>query len=891
MVFLLLVAALLLLLPGSNRIWAEEDQSEEAESDTSAVAEDQEEEGEKEDEEEGPSFKELIEDFEKIEGLFTLYRDSEENKVYMALEPAQFDQLFLCTVTRERGDGYFFDSAAMMYNFPFTFERIGKKVFFTHPNVYYRADQDAAIHRALSRHLSNSIVGSTVVEGRPHPESGAVLVDPSSFFVQDIGMVEFIFTEQIKSVSYRFDGENSYFGTLKSFPENTEIEVVLHFTTSAPKIAVPTLPDSRSFHHTYRYSLASLPETDYRPRLADDRIGHFLTMYQDYTSVLQESPYVRYIDRWHLEKAEPKFKRSPPKRPITFWLENTIPVEYRAAVKEGILLWNDAFERIGFENAIVVKEQADDAEWDPADARYSTVRWMVRPGAGYAVGPSHTNPFTGQIYDADIRISADYLRYIYLEFEEYADPLGTEQMAIGDSAAIALGLLSHKAQSRCAFSQGAVREASFGWQLLQARQINADLEKYLHQLIVDLVSHEVGHTLGLRHNFKASTIHTAAELADQKLTGKEGSSSSVMDYNPVNLAPEGEAQGHYFQTALGPYDYWAIEYAYSPIDAESPESERKILDRIAARVADPDLPYGTDEDAFYSTRGIDPSAARWDLGDDPIQYYRDRIELSRELWRKVEDRFEQKGARYQKLRRVFRQGFRPYWTGVGNVSRYIGGIYHHRDHVGDPNGRIPMVPVSAARQREALAFLTEHIFGANAFAWTPELLNKLAPERWWDFTDAIWNQRRIDYPIHEVVLNIQRQPLHRLYDPLLLSRVQDLELRYEERDPFTMPELFAELRQAIWAELETGSSIDSFRRNLQRAHLDKLVGLLVDPSAGGPEDARALARVDLKEIAAGINALLDSPSPTLDAYSQAHLDETRALIAAALAAELERKIH
>ncbi len=881
---------------GVGAVWADEGEEATVEEEAADKEKDEEDEEDKEDEE--PKFAKVIKDFDKIEGLFELYRDLEENKVFLAIRPDQFDQIYLCSITRTQGDGYFFDSASLIFigrgwgTFPFVFQRVGKKVFFAHKNVYYRAEPDAAIHRAVDRGLSDSILGVGSIEGQPHPETGAVLVDPSVFFVQDIALVSSFFREYLKKGSYNFDGDNSYFGALKNFPENTEIDVVLHFKTDAPKMDIPTLADVRSFQHIYHYSLSTLPESDFRPRLADDRVGHFTTLYQDYTSVLKDDPYVRYVNRWHLEKAEPKFEQSPPKKPIVFWLENTIPVEYRDAVREGVLVWNKAFERLGFKGAVAVEQQPDDAEWDAADVRYNVVRWMVQPGQGYAVGPSRTNPFSGEIFDADIRISADFVRYAHLEFTELVDPVGRGVRAVGDSLAAAVGLTGDYTRGFCDMADGLMQEAAFGWHVLAARAAagggEVDEEEFIRQLIVELVAHEVGHTLGLRHNFKGSTMHALDELHDRRVTDKEGISSSVMDYNPVNIAPEGQEQGEYYQTTLGPYDYWAVEYAYRPVEADSPASERAQLAKIAARVAATELAYGTDEDAMYWTRGIDPSAARWDLRDDPIAHYRDQIALSRELWAKVEDKFERKGERYQTLRRVFGWGFRPYWSGAGNVSRYIGGLYHYRDHVGDPQGRLPLQPVAPARQREALDFLVEHVFGPDAFRWSPQLLNKLAPERRGDFTRSVFRVRRIDYPIHQVVLSIQRQPLNRFYDPVLLSRLQDLELRYEGEETFAMVDLFAGLRQAIWAELETGGSIDSFRRNLQRAQLQKLIGLVVSPVPRTPEDARTLARADLQAIAAQIEARLDGSD--LDAYSRAHLEETRARIEAALEAGLERSL-
>ncbi|MCY3668952.1 MAG: DUF5117 domain-containing protein [Gemmatimonadetes bacterium] len=543
--WILLVA--ILGLWGTGTVWAEE-AKEEAVEEEAADKEKEDEDGEDEEDEEdeedkGPKFAKVIKDFDKIEGLFELYRDPEENKVFLAIRPDQFDQIYLCSITRTQGDGYFFDSASLVSigrgsgTFPFVFQRVGKKVFFAHKNVYYRAEPDAAIRRAVDRGLSDSILGVGSIEGQPHPETGAVLVDPSDFFIQDIASVSSFFSRYLKEGSYSFDNDNSYFGALKNFPHNTEIDVVLHFKSNSPRMDIPTLADTRSFQHIYHYSLSNLPESDFRPRLADDRVGHFTTLYQDYTSVLKDDPYVRYVERWHLEKAEPKFDKSPPKKPIVFWLENTIPPEYRDAVREGILVWNKAFEPLGFEGAIVAKQQPDDAEWDAADVRYSVVRWMVQPGQGYAVGPSRTNPFTGEIFDADIRISADFVRYAHLEFTELVDPVGKEPWASGDftvpSPAAAMG----HSRGFCDMADGLRQEAAFGWHLLEARAAagggEVDEKEFIRQLLVELIAHEVGHTLGLRHNFKGSTIHALDELHDRRVTDKEGISSSVMDWQLV----------------------------------------------------------------------------------------------------------------------------------------------------------------------------------------------------------------------------------------------------------------------------------------------------------------------------------------------------------------------
>ncbi|RMG67018.1 MAG: DUF5117 domain-containing protein [Calditrichaeota bacterium] len=840
-----------------------------------------------------PTFEEAVKDFEKIPGLFTVYWKKDEGKVYLEIRPDQLGTVYLCNITRQTGDGLLFDAGAMLGEFPFYFQRVGKKVLWIHKNVYFRAAPDAAIRRAVEHSLTNSVMGSAKIVSQPHPETGALLVDASSLFVQDMHLVSYL-TEQA-NMAYAFDKSASFFSQIKSFPQNTEIEVTLHFKSKRPT-PIFTLPDSRSMLHRYHFSLSTLPETDYHPREADDRVGHFLTMYQDYTSLLQESPYTRYITRWQLEKAEPRFKVSPPRKPIVFWIENTVPVEYRDAIREGILKWNRAFERIGFKDAIQVRQMPDDADWDPADVRYNVIRWIVTPGAGYAVGPSRANPFNGQIYDADVRISADFLRFYYREFDEFVTPLhwtAARDLQHWPEWEWTGGTDQSGFPLRCTYSSGLMHQMGFGWSLLVARGLVEDdpenLKQFIHDGLVDLVLHEVGHTLGLRHNFKASSVVPPEKLLDPQFTRRKGISGSVMDYNPVNLAPEGKPQGSYFQTEPGPYDYWAIEYAYRPLEPGSKQSEKEMLEKIASRVADPKLQYATDEDAFgLSTRGVDPTVSPYDLSSDPLAYYQQRISMARELWEKIPEKFEKKGARYQKFRLVFSQGLGEYLLAALTIPRYVGGLYMHRDHIGDPGGRPPFEVVPAEKQRAALKFVIDRLFAEDAFQFSPDLLNKLAPERFWDFEGTVFRMLRLDYPIHGIVQVIQAAALYRLYDFLVLQRVQDNELRFAKGEKtFTMAELFTTLREAIWSELKQPRNVNSFRRELQRMHLSILVDMLVGESPLLPHDAITLARADLVAIKQQAQAALQQEG--LDAYTRAHLEETVARIDAALSAQMVRE--
>ena len=201
-----------------------------------------------------------------------------------------------------------------------------------------------------------------------------------------------------------------------SFAEQANKFMVAATYTSEGQTVIETLPDSRSLTVHLHYSLSELPETNYQPRAADDRIGYFLTVAKDYSRSGDQDRFTRYINRWQLEKADPSLAVSRPKKPIVFWLEKTIPHPYRDPIRAGILEWNKAFEQIGFESAIEVRQQPEDATWQPGDVRYNTFRWITS-GIGVASGPSRVNRLTGQILDADITFDADFLQMWKRKYE------------------------------------------------------------------------------------------------------------------------------------------------------------------------------------------------------------------------------------------------------------------------------------------------------------------------------------------------------------------------------------------------------------------------------------------------------------------------------------------
>jgi hypothetical protein len=855
------------------------------------------------------NFAELVKDAKVTKGLFTFYQTEEQT--YLEILPDQFDKTYMLSLTCDSSIGEAgFYAAESCGETPITFHKQGLLVQLVAKNARFVAEPNSPMERAVRHSFSDSILGSAKLESLPDPERKSVLIDLGAVLLTDIPMMGYNLESTFR-IPYHFDPKNSYFGTLKSFAKNIEIETVAHYSAEHPQIpplANPdgspppetppppgNLPDVRSMQFRFRYSISELPQTGYRPRLADDRVGHFFTQVQDYsTSDESFETSRRYIHRWHLEKQDPSAPLSPPKQPIVFWMENTIPVEYRDAIREGVLMWNKAFERIGFKDAMEVKQQPDNADWDPADVRYSTLRWFTGyPDPGFAEGPSRANPYTGELYDADIRFDAGMTRFMHQQYDNLIYPAAMPWLEKPRRPFLAPW--NAGPSDFCDYAQGAALDAEFAFDVLLSRGMDpsgAEAQKLVHEFLVEVTAHEVGHTLGLRHNFRASTVHSFEQSQDAELMQREGLSGSVMDYIPTNIAERGMKQGPYQQTTLGPYDYWAIEYAYKPIDAATPEAELPELRKIAARSSEPMLAYDTDEDAGISDGAfdMDPLVNRFDFGSDPLKYYAHRIKLADEAMANIESKLEKPGEGYQILRRSFSVAFGQQGYGLTLASKYIGGVYHYRDHVGQPGSRIPFRAVPAAEQKEALDLLSSHLFSPSTFQFSPQLLNKLASPRFTDFGDFVSNANsRFDVPIHEIVLSLQNAVLDRLYHPVVLSRILDSEIT-SPTNAFSVGVLFSELEDSIWAETKAPGAtlnIDSYRRSLQRAHLRKLVGLLLRETKV-PEDAQTMARQNLVALRTQLQAASGKPGVKMSLETKAHLSESISRIDNALKANMQR---
>jgi hypothetical protein len=677
-------------------------------------------------------------------------------------------------------------------------------------------------------------------------------------------------------------------------------EVLNHYATGAitPGQGVPlSLPDARSLFVTVNYSLAALPELPMAPRLADARIGHFTTTVNDFSDDLARSPRVRYVDRWRLQKKDPAAAMSEPVKPITFWLDRTIPVKYRGAIRDGILEWNKAFERIGFRNAIVVQVQPDDATFDTLDFGHASVRWMTNSNPSFgAIGPTHVDPRTGEILDADIGIeslSSRAMRAMRAQVIGGSSASGAAAAEVwpglGDPDHPAAG--SRSDAIGCDYAAGGAEQLSYALDVLQARGDLApdspQAEAFVRAYLKDTTMHEVGHVLGLRHNFRASTAYTDAQLDDPAFTRKHGNTGSVMEYAPINLPAPGHRGGTPFMDTLGPYDYWAIEYAYKPMPpGATPAQQQATLEKIAARSNEPQLAYGTDEDNFL---GVDPDVMQFDLGSDVLAFASKRIAIARDLLARQESRPLDPDEDYSVLRRTVSYALRDVSRAAAALSRQIGGVRTLRDF--PHSGRDPLSPVPAAKQRAALDLLAGSLLSTDSFRISPALARKLAPD-FQERTDAVFDgdpnaSVQTDFSFDDQVVSLQRAVLTQLMSDTVMSRIVDSEAKFQPGQAFHISELFDRLDGAVWSELKARrGDIGPLRRELQRDYVNRLAGLLLQPSVLERSDARSLLRVQARSLLDRVRVA--SRRRGLSEEARAHLADCADTLAQALDARLMR---
>ena len=911
-----------------------------------------------------PPFAEVAKDYEKVistadgaESLYTLYKRDKDGQMLAELPRGFQQQKHFVALTVASGEEYAGLQAGDMYVY---WKRYDKRLALVAPEVATRSTGDTESKDGVSRLFTDRVILDVpIVCMGPN---GQPVIDLDALMVGQAG----------KFFGPKANGANAALAVVKSakaFPKNIEVEF--------------EMPTARGVLQSFHYSISLMEGTPgYQPRTADTRVGYFTTTYRDLGKFTQDEKWVRYINRWNLEKADPKLKMSPPKKPIVFYVEHTVPVRYRRYIKQGIAYWNSAFEKVGIVDAVQVHFQDKSTgaymDLDPEDVRYNFIRWLTND-IGTAIGPSRVNPLTGEILDADVVLTDGWIRHFWFEANELLPQAAMEGMTpetlawleknpdwdprvrlappgerdfilaqrsqrgvlrygghpaaeaaggsrmLGDNPFDGLGGRISQTNGLCMAAEGkAMDMALMGMNLAvlemlqetaaaeaagepeagadkgeakgetkdekkpEAKKDEGDIidgipEWFVGPALADLVAHEVGHTLGLRHNFRASGTYPLKDINSEAFKGKKSFVTSVMDYTPVNInMGDGAVQGDYSPIGIGPYDVWVIRYGYG---ADTKE--------VLKEVANPEHQFATDEDTW----GPDPLARRYDFSAEPIEFATSRMKLVRQLREHVLDKFVKEGQSWSKARRGYAITLNTQTQMLSMMGGWIGGAHVNRDKKGDPENRAPITVVPVEKQRAALKFLIENSFHDEAFGLTPDLLARMTVDKWWDdggmgeiFEEPTW-------PVHDRIVGIQASVMTMMMNPTTLKRVYDNEYRIPaSQDALTLPELMDTVASAAWTELSSKPTssftarqpmISSLRRNLQREHLNRLIDLTMPSTAFGAASRPIsnLAVAKLRELKEKIDGTVAGEAAKLDPYTKAHLTEASLRIAKVLDAQ------
>ena len=747
------------------------------------------------------TFEKKIKGMEKFGGLYNFYQDTLDGSVYMEINKKHINKEYI--YFGHAHDGIVdvgFNRGSYRSSKVFSIKKYFNRIEFSTENHSFYFDKNNPLSRAESANITTSIMSSSKIIATDSTKTKYLIKGNDLFLTEKLLPIKKHSNPKSRRFSLgKLSEGKSKFISIRNYPKNSEVVVQYTYDNPTPKNRGGSgITDPRSINLIIQHSLMELPNNNFKPRRDDPRVGYFITKVTDMPSEAP-TPYRDLIHRWNLTKKYPNKKISEPETPIVFWIENTTPYEFRSAVKEGVLAWNKSFKKAGFEKAIQVKVQPDNSEWDAGDIRYNVLRWTSSPSPPFGgYGPNFVNPKTGQILGADIM-----LEYIYVTNRVKYEKLFNPETERHDATNCNLWSYMH-------------HENLLGSISTKIKTPNKTAQKDLiKESIINLVLHEVGHTLGLNHNFKSSHLHTIKEVNNKALTMAVGLSGSVMDYVPINLSKNQEKQGQYYSTVPGPYDDWAIQFGYSPSLKNQKEEEIR-LEKILSRSTDPELLFGNDaDDMRFSGRGIDPRAMVGDLTSEPINYSVQRIELMDELLGKIKKKYEIKGETFHALRDAFNVIMMEKQNAAATISRFIGGVYVDRAVFGQPEAGLPLFPVPYLTQKQAMEALDKHVFTTKEEVFLDSLFNYLQfQRRGFNFYGSTEDPK-----LHLQILYTQKTALNHILHPKVLRRIVDTALYGNE---YSISNVFEDITSSIFKN-KTNNQISTFRKNLQTEYVNKLI--------------------------------------------------------------------
>ncbi|MDA7802612.1 zinc-dependent metalloprotease [Gammaproteobacteria bacterium] len=705
------------------------------------------------------------EELAEISGFLNLLHNAETDKYYLVLESSELNKEFIYfpyilngPQAAGQGGGAIGDGSIL------EFREFKDGLGLYKKNTKFTFDETKKISQSKIKNIIEAFVGKFEVEIK---EDDKYLISADSIFLSEMltGITPNIPKEYMEYYDLnvgKLDKGKTYVEKVKNYTKNTTVDTKYSFYNPRPKPAsIDAVTDPRYTYVSVRHLFVEMPDSNFKPRVADQRIGYFSSKITDLSSYKYVTA-VDVINRWRLEKKNPEAELSEPVKPIVYWVENSTPVEIRPFVVKGIEAWNEAFEKAGFKNAVVAKIQPDDAEWDAGDVEYNVVRWASTPAAPYSgYGPSIANPRTGEMIAADI-------------VQEF----------------------------------GAIKS---GYRLRKIWGYSEDNDP-LEQWIVSLTMHEVGHTLGLRHNFKASWLYDADDIHDTSITGKNHI-GSVMDYDPINIAPEGVSQGNYFPYGAGIYDKWAIQFGYTP---DLSQEERSLL--LAQSVIDGNK-FGTDGQAMSSPgRNIDPRVKRYDLSSDPVAYASQRIDTLEAKIKELPSIFLEEDGTTTEMTAAFYSLNREKGRFIEGASRIIGGVYSNRVVNNQNSEMTPFEAVSYDDQKKTMNLIVNKLLSNDAFVFDENIVKLLQREKRAAYSPQ--SSGNGDPQLHSMVLRMQGTVLRHVLHPTVMMRLLD---SAQYGNTYLPNEVLMDLHNGIFVQREIPST---FKMNLQTSYVDELLSAL-----------------------------------------------------------------
>jgi hypothetical protein len=754
------------------------------------------------------------------DGIFKVHRVAEN--VFYEIPKAQLNRDFLWVTQIKRttyGAGY---GGQAVDDRVVRWELNNNRVFLRLINHSIVADPSTPIARAVQDANTPAIIRAFNVAA--FSPSGDPVIDVTSLFLTDVAE----FSARASLGARGMDAGRSYIEKVVSFPENINVQVTQTFTGGGGDAGARGggRAGMRGSSGTVAvfHSMVKLPEVPMMPRLQDDRVGYFTTGNLDYGRDEHKAVRRTFIRRYRLEKRDPTAAVSEPVKPIVYYVDPATPAKYVPFVKKGVEDWQQAFEEAGFRNAILAREApsaTDDPDWDPEDVRYSVIRWLPSTTEN-ASGPNIADPRSGEILEADIQFYHNVQNLATMWYFTQVSPLDPR---------------AHKLP------------------------LPDDL---MGELIRFIVAHEVGHTLGLLHNMKASSLYTIEQVRDPAWVRENGHTPTLMDYSRFNYVaqPEDKIAVADLVPKIGPYDKWAIMWGYRPVPvAKTPDDERATVDSWAREQdTKPYLRFSTAGESEAAPYPMDPGQVREAVGDaDPVRATALGLRnLARVADLLVPATTAQPYDSYDLLTETYGRVVTQWRTELGHVVNVVGGVDSRERYISQSGPRF--TPIPRLRQAAAVQFLLANAFRTPAFLIKPDVLRRMEP------AGAVNRIRAAQTSLMAALLQSAR--LERLIEQSAI-----------DRSTYTPLQFLTDLRTGLWNDLaKPAAPIDVFRRNVQRVHLDAIEARL--NGAEEPSDeVRALLKGELRAVDQQIARAL--PAVT-DVATRRHLQDARDVIAAAL---------